>query len=132
MRLTRRRDPFEIEKVSPARQLVWLKANGILGDDPRIHQCVVAYASDHHLMSTPLLSHGINFRDGSLSIMASLDHSMWFYEPFRADEWLLYELESPKLYGNRGLSFGRIYTQDGKLAVVVAQEGLIRLQESKL
>ena len=26
---------------------------------------------------------------------ASLDHAMWFHRPFRADEWLLYEMESP-------------------------------------
>jgi len=89
----RLRDPFFVEKVDPARQLCWMKANGKLGDDSRIHQCVVAYASDHRLLSTPLLPHGLNYTDGSIGIMASLDHSMWFYEPFRADEWLLYELE---------------------------------------
>lgn len=82
-----------MEKIDPARQLIWMKSNGTLGDDPRIHQCVVAYSSDHRLLSTPLLPHGLNFKDGQVTMMASLDHSMWFYEPFRADEWLLYELE---------------------------------------
>jgi len=123
-----RGDPFYPQKITPAKQLTWMKANGKLGDDPRFHQCVAAYASDHRLLSTPLLPHGLTFRSPRVSIMTSLDHSMWFYEPFRADEWMLYELESPKFSENRGLSFGRIFTKDGKLAVAVAQEGLIRVQ----
>lgn len=28
--------------------------------------------------------------------MASLDHSMWFHNPFEANEWMLYEIESPQ------------------------------------
>jgi len=85
--------PFKNARNEPARQVCWMKANGKLGDDPRIHQCVVAYASDHRLLTTPLLPHNLHYKDPRVSIMASLDHSMWFYEPFRADEWLLYELE---------------------------------------
>jgi acyl-CoA thioesterase-2 len=56
---------------------------------------------------------------------------MWFHRPFRADEWLLYDLSSPNAYGSRGFSQGRIFTRDGQLAVAVAQEGLIRLRKKK-
>jgi acyl-CoA thioesterase-2 len=59
-------------------------------------------------------------------MMASLDHAMWFHRPFRADEWLLYDQESPTAEGGRGLCLGHIYRRDGTLAVSVVQEGLVR------
>lgn len=58
---------------------------------------------------------------------ASLDHAMWFHRPFRADEWLLYDQESPSSSGGRGLGQARIYTRDGQLAVTVIQEGVVRV-----
>lgn len=61
-------------------------------------------------------------------MIASLDHSMWFHAPFRADEWLLYVTYSPRSNDGRGLSFGYIFRADGTLVVSVAQEGVIRLQ----
>ena len=120
-------DLFTVRKVDPARQQMWMRSNGTLGNDPKLHQSVVAYASDFRLLSTGLLPHGLPFNHPRIRIMASLDHSMWFHEPFRADEWLLYELESPKFTSGRSLALGRIYTRDGRLVVSVAQEGLIRV-----
>ena len=38
--------------------------------------------------------------------MASLDHAMWFHRPFRADEWLLYDQDTPSASGGRGLARG--------------------------
>jgi acyl-CoA thioesterase-2 len=58
--------------------------------------------------------------------VASLDHAMWFHRDFRMDDWLLYVMNSPNAGRARGLSYGRIFTQDGKLVASVAQEGLIR------
>jgi acyl-CoA thioesterase-2 len=51
---------------------------------------------------------------------------MWFHQPFRADEWLLYSMESPAAGGARGFATGRLFTRDGRLVVSVVQEGLIR------
>ena len=77
------------------------------------------------LIDTALLPHGVAWADDTYMV-ASLDHAMWFHRPFRADEWLLYDLASPSAYGARGFTLGRIFTRDGRLAVSVAQEGLIR------
>ena len=60
--------------------------------------------------------------------MASLDHTIWFHRPFRADEWWLYDQHSPAAQGGRGLAFAEVFTQDGTLVASVAQEGLIRLR----
>lgn len=76
-------DPLRPSKMEKPRQLVWMKAIGTLGNDPRTHQCVAAYESDNRLLSTSLLAHGLNPLYGGVSLMASLDHSMWFHAPFR-------------------------------------------------
>jgi acyl-CoA thioesterase-2 len=109
----------------PPRQRVWMRADGRLPDDPLLHACVVAYASDLSLLDSVLLPHGASWDDG-IAMMASLDHVMWFHRPFRADEWLLYDQESPSAAGGRGLARGSIFTRAGALVVSVAQEGLIR------
>jgi acyl-CoA thioesterase-2 len=59
--------------------------------------------------------------------MASLDHAMWFHRPFRADDWLLYDQDSPSASNGRGLSRGLVYTRSGTLVATVMQEGLIRV-----
>jgi acyl-CoA thioesterase-2 len=105
-------------------QDVWIRANGTLPDDPLVHACVVAYASDLSLLDTATLPHAIG-HDGQYQ-MASLDHAMWFHRPFRADDWLLYHQTSPSASGARGLALGHVFTRAGTLAVTVIQEGLIR------
>lgn len=115
--------PAELPRYEVTRQLMWIRAKQRLADDPNVHAAVVAYMSDLGLLST---ARGrVSLRD--VAMVASLDHSMWFHAKFRADEWLLYEMESPRAGGGRGLAFGRIFTQDGTLAVTVAQEGVMRL-----
>jgi acyl-CoA thioesterase-2 len=117
--------PWERPASPGARQLVWIRANGELPDDPLLHACVVAYASDYSLLGSALVPHGRTHFDETI-MMASLDHAMWFHRPFRADEWLLYSQASPSASGGRGLAYGGIFRRDGTLAVSVVQEGLIR------
>ena len=119
-------DPFVSAVREPARQ-VWFRAMAPLPDARIIHQAVLAYASDYGLLPTALNPHGIPFRDPRL-LMASLDHSVWLHRPFRADEWLLYAMDSPVAAGARGFTRGMIYTRDGTLVASVAQEGLMRMR----
>ena len=121
-------DPIEPEKLPP-RQLVWVRADGRLPDTRLLHQCVVAYASDLTLLDTAALPHGISWIGRGWQI-ASLDHAIWFHRDFRADEWLLYEQQSPVAAGARGFTTGRLFTRAGALAVSVVQEGLFRRIES--
>ncbi|HTL85474.1 MAG TPA: acyl-CoA thioesterase II [Acidimicrobiia bacterium] len=111
--------------VREAEQDTWFRADGTLPDDPLLHACVVVYASDLTLLDTAVMAHARSWDDDRF-MMASLDHAMWFHRPFRADKWLLYHQKSPSAVGARGLAEGFIYTQDGKLAIMVIQEGLIR------
>jgi acyl-CoA thioesterase-2 len=106
-------------------QDTWFRADGRLPDDPLLHACVVAYASDLTLLDTAVMAHARSWDDDRF-MMASLDHAMWFHAPLRADEWLLYHQKSPFAGGARGLAEGFIFCRDGTLAVMVIQEGLIR------
>ena len=108
------------------KNLVWLRVDGELPDDPLLHVCLMTYASDMTLLDPVLLGHGLSWFDGRTS-GASLDHAMWFHRPFRADRWLLYAQESPVAFGARGLARGEVFTAEGALAVSVVQEGLIRV-----
>ncbi|HEX6477048.1 MAG TPA: acyl-CoA thioesterase II [Acidimicrobiales bacterium] len=112
--------------VSDPHQQVWIRADGRLADDQLLHDCVVAYASDMSLLDSVILPHRVSWEDPRL-MSASLDHAMWFHRPFRADEWMLYDQKSPSASRARGLARGSIFTRDGRLAVSVVQEGLVRL-----
>ena len=106
---------------------VWMRANGALDADPATHAQMLAYMSDSYLMSTALLPHGRSYSDPGLET-ASLDHGLWFYGDFRADEWLYYHLMSPRAGGGRGFNIGCIYTRDGRLIATAVQEGLMLLR----
>ena len=113
------------QKFENARFHVWIRTTGPLPDDPAIHQCVLAYASDWTLLDTALVPHGRSLFEREF-MAASLDHALWFHRKFRADDWLLYAQDSPNLAGARGFSRGLIFARDGTLVASVAQEGLVR------
>lgn len=122
--------PVELERYQPGQKHapqmhVWLRATGPLPDDPVLHRCVLAYASDMTLLDSTLAPHGTSVFSPAIQA-ASLDHALWFHRPFRADDWLLYAQDSPSTGGGRGFARGSIFSRDGALVASVAQEGLIR------
>ncbi|MFT3927936.1 MAG: acyl-CoA thioesterase II [Myxococcales bacterium] len=118
-------DPFVITPRPPKRS-IWIRAAARLPDDDALHAYLLAYVSDFSFVSTALLPHGVTWMATPGMHIASLDHIMWFHRPFRVDEWLLYDIESPSARGARGLVHGRVFTQDGRLVASTAQEGLLR------
>ncbi len=133
-----RRRPFETRPINPnnlfeakilePKQMVWLKADPGMPDAIATNQAMLAYMSDTTLLGTCLRPHALTYMNPNLQ-SASLDHAMWFYHPFKADEWLLYVQNSPASVGGRGMNFGDFFTQDGKLVCSSAQEGLIRVRD---
>jgi len=127
MRFVTAYNPFKPEKDEPKRY-VWLKANGDMPDDPRVHKYMLAYASDFNFLPTALQPHGVSFAQPDMQV-ATVDHAMWFHRPFRMDEWLLYAIDSPSASGSRGLVRGQIYSRDGTLVASTIQEGVMRKKQ---
>ncbi|HEY9400721.1 MAG TPA: acyl-CoA thioesterase II [Luteimonas sp.] len=136
-----RMGPFEFRHVYPRDELnppkrppfqqVWFRLGERVGDAPELHRALLAYASDFHLLGTATFPHGISYYQPNVQ-MASLDHALWFHRPFRADEWLLYSIDSPSAQGARGLARGLIFDRNGRLVASTAQEGLIRVTVDSL
>ena len=117
-------NPFNPQPQPPS-QAIWLRAGGKLPDDPLLHRCVLAYASDFHLLSTALRPHARRSFSENMAI-ASIDHALWFHRDLRVDDWLLYVMESPTAQGARGLSRGLFYDRSGRLVASATQENLMR------
>jgi acyl-CoA thioesterase-2 len=111
--------------VRPPLRRVWYRAVDRLPDDPALHRYLLAYASDFSFLGTALDPHGVSWLTPGMQV-ASLDHAMWFHRPFRVDEWLLYDVESPSASGARGLVRGRFFDRSGRLVASATQEGLTR------
>ena len=108
-------------------QRLWIRADGKLPDDPLLHACVVTYASVLSRFDTILNPHEVRWTDPEF-LGASLDHCMWFHRHFRADEWLLFDSDSPVAAGARGIARGFLFDRSGRLVVSMVQEGLARLR----
>ncbi|MEM1051205.1 MAG: acyl-CoA thioesterase II [Pseudomonadota bacterium] len=103
----------------------WFKTASTLPNDPALHRAVIAYASDYTLLGTSALPHGLSWMRGEL-VGASLDHTLWFHQDVRADDWLLYATDSPWSGGGRGFNRGSIFNRAGQLIASAAQEGMVR------
>jgi acyl-CoA thioesterase-2 len=118
-------DPLAAPPKSPpdTRSWTWFRVAGDLNDDPVVHSAALTFVSDLTLLSAGFARLGGGWPD---FVGASLDHAVWFHSPVRADDWLLYETDSPAASAGRALCFGQIWSVDGTHVATVAQEGLIR------
>jgi acyl-CoA thioesterase-2 len=118
--------PWSPNRSKEPRQQIWIKADGELPDDPLLHACVITYASDMSLFDSILAPHSIRWDNGSF-MGASLDHCMWFHREVHADQWLLFDTDSPIAHGGRGLARGFLWDEAGQLMISMVQEGLTRV-----
>ncbi|NKC00524.1 MAG: acyl-CoA thioesterase II [Pseudomonadales bacterium] len=118
---------LQSSEPQPPEQFVWFKCNGEVPNDPLIQASLLLYESDNTLLGTARLPHRGSYDRESMQV-ASLDHAMWFHGPFDLSEWMLYAQDSPSTSQSRGLTRGRIFTQNGRLVANTIQEGLIRIR----
>lgn len=138
--MLKRRRPIEAIRVterafgkrepSAAPIQTWMRVRGELMDDPNLHRCALAYASDMGLLEPSLRAIGASFGDSGMQV-ASLDHAIWFHRPFRFDDWLLFVLETDSVAAGRGLSHAKVWTRDGKHVATIAQEGVMRARSEQ-
>ncbi|GAB4082815.1 acyl-CoA thioesterase [Modestobacter muralis] len=122
-------DPFDPTPRLPPHTAsrVWFRVAGRLPDDDAVHAAALTFVSDLTLLSAGLARIGGGW--SGTTVGASLDHAIWFHRPVRADEWFLYETDSPAAASGRALCFGQIWAADGTHVATAVQEGLIRSLE---
>lgn len=103
----------------PFPERFWSRCTSDLGNDDLLHAAAITYMSD----GTSGLA---RLHDESNMTGASLDHAVWFHQQVRADEWLFNTMEPVRTSHGRGLYTGAMYTEDGRLAVSLAQQALFR------
>jgi acyl-CoA thioesterase-2 len=118
-------DPFEPQRKQPphTETRIWMRVAGQLPDDGAVHAAALTFVSDLTLLGAGLARVG-GWSDATAG--ASLDHAVWFHAPVRADEWFLYETDSPVATGGLALCFGQVWAADGTHVATVAQQGLLR------
>jgi acyl-CoA thioesterase-2 len=119
-------NPVKPEKKSGTKE-VWMRARAPLGEDVKMQQAALAYASDMAFMESALRPHGLIWTTPGLQ-SASLDHAMWFHRPFDFNDWTLFAQDSPSASQGRGMVRGQMFSQDGTLVASVAQECLMRIK----
>jgi len=102
----------------------WMRVPRDVGDDPRLHAALLAYASDYLLLDMAFRSHPEPVAGGFTGF--SLDHTLWFHRPVRFDQWHLHTQETLAISGERGLVRGAIHDADGHLVATAMQEVLVR------
>lgn len=117
-----------IEKKPTER--VWIKASDTLPENTSYatHQQLLAYASDNPILMPAFNPHALTPMQPDV-IAVTLNHSLWIHQPFRADEWLLFDVKSDFAGGGRGMGRAKIFSRDGKLVASAMQEGLVRIRK---
>lgn len=111
--------------VEPQRPFWFRQSGAALIDDPRLHQCLLAFASDYWLAGAAAVPHFFPTNSEEF-LISSLDHAMWFHQPARCDQWMLHHTFSPSASDGLGLSMGQVFSREGRLIASTAQESLLR------
>lgn len=123
----RRFEPFEL---GSGRADMWLRWGEPLGDDPAAHEAAFAFMSDD-VPSDAIKALALGTGDDREAFdeqwfIVSLDHTIWFHERQRADEWQLHSFRCDRFVAGRGLAIGEVFTEGGVHVATVAQEMLLR------
>ena len=110
------------------KQLVWMKADGVVDVPQVMHRAMLALGCDQVMMEPVLRRAGLSISTPGISY-ASIDHSMWWYRDVDINQWHLYVQDTPTAAHGRGLGVAKVYTQDGELVAAMAQEAMIRVPQ---
>ncbi len=104
---------------------VWVKALGVLPDDPVLHTAVMVYSSDTTVLDSVITTHGLSWGFDRI-FAASANHSVWFHRQVDFNDWVLYSTSSPVAADSRGLGTGHFFDRSGQLIATVVQEGVLK------
>jgi acyl-CoA thioesterase II len=104
---------------------VWVKALGVLPEDPVLHTATMVYSSDTTVLDSVITRHGLSWGFDRI-FAASANHSVWFHRQVNFNDWLLYSTSSPVAADSRGLGTGHFFDRCGQVIATVVQEGLLK------
>lgn len=104
---------------------VWMKAQGVMPDDPVLHAAALVYSSDTTVLDSIITTHGLSWGHDRI-FAVSANHTVWFHRPVRFDDWVLYSTTSPVAADSRGLGTGHFFDRSGQPLATVVQEGIIK------
>ncbi|CAA0092434.1 Acyl-CoA thioesterase 2 [Mycolicibacterium vanbaalenii] len=104
---------------------VWMKARGVMPDDPVLHGAALVYSSDTTVLDSIITTHGLSWGHDRIFAVTT-NHSVWFHRPLRFDDWVLYSTRSPVAADSRGLGTGHFYDRSGQPLATVVQEGIVK------
>jgi acyl-CoA thioesterase-2 len=108
-----------------AHNRVWVKAEGLLPNDPVLHTAALVYSSDTTVLDSVVTTHGLSWGSDRI-FAASVNHSMWFHRQVDFNDWALYATSSPVATESRGLGAGHFFDRTGAVVATVVQEGLVK------
>lgn len=108
-----------------AHNRVWMKALGVLPDDPLLHTAAMVYSSDTTVLDSIVTTHGLSWGFDRI-FAASANHSIWFHRQVDFNDWVLYSTSSPVAAESRGLGTGHFFDGSGQIVATVVQEGVVK------
>jgi len=117
-------------RTGAGRTVAWMRVTDDLDGSTAqlLHRCWLAYLSDDLATDAVLRAHPRRaaIEDDEERFSASLDHTIWFHRPLRADEWHVHDVTCHAFVGGRGLTIGYVFAADGTHVATFAQELLVR------
>jgi acyl-CoA thioesterase-2 len=104
---------------------VWVKAGGLMPDDPVLHTAAMVYSSDTTVLDSVITTHGLSWGFDRI-FAATTNHSVWFHRQVDFGDWVLYSTSSPVAADSRGLGTGHFFDRSGRLVATVVQEGVVK------
>jgi acyl-CoA thioesterase-2 len=108
-----------------AHNRVWVKADGVLPDDPVVHTATMLYCSDTTVLDSIITTHGLSWGFDRI-FAATVNHSVWFHRQVDFSDWVLYSTASPVASESRGLGSGYFFDRSRRPVATVVQEGLVK------
>lgn len=105
-------------------QPFWFRSRERIEEDPLLQACALTFVSDLGLVSTGRPPGHESPGPGGA---ASLDHALWLHRPIDLNNWHCYDATGVSHNDARGLAFGSIHDEAGRLVASVAQESLWRI-----
>jgi len=108
-----------------AHNRVWVRADGVLPDDPVLHTATMLYCSDTTVLDSIITTHGLSWGFDRI-FAATVNHSVWFHRQVNFNDWVLYSTASPVATDSRGLGSGYFFDRSRRPVATVVQEGLVK------